>query len=79
MDFGEAIKELKAYQRVYREGWNGRGMYLELQEPDAHSKMTLPYIYIKAVQGDLIPWLASQVDMLADDWKIFRHYLGKEE
>ena len=68
MNFGEAIKELKKGNRVSREGWNGRGMYLELQVPDEHSKMTQPYIYIKTVQNDLIPWLASQADMLAEDW-----------
>lgn len=68
MDFGEAIRDLKAGGSVERMGWNGRGMHLALQVPDANSKMTLPYIYIKTVQGDLIPWLASQADMLADDW-----------
>jgi len=30
--------------------------------------MTLPYIYITTVQGDLVPWLASQTDLLAADW-----------
>ena len=68
MDFGEAIREMKLGSRVAREGWNGRGMWLEIQFPDEHSKMTQPYIYIKTVQDDLIPWLASQADMLADDW-----------
>lgn len=68
MNFGEAIELLKSGCRVAREGWNGRGMYIELQTPDAHSKMTLPYIYMKTVTGDLVPWLASQTDVLATDW-----------
>lgn len=68
MDFGQALSALKAGHRVERAGWNGKGMYLELQRPDAHSKMTLPYIYMKTVQGNLVPWLASQTDMLAEDW-----------
>ena len=68
MDFGEAIRELKAGNRVARAGWNGRGMYVELQTLDANSKMTLPYIYMQTVQGDLVPWLASQTDMLSEDW-----------
>ena len=68
MDFGDAIKALKHGDHVARDGWNGRGMYLSLQTPDEHSKMTQPYIYIKTVQDDLIPWLASQADMLAEDW-----------
>ena len=68
-DFGDVVKKMK-YKggRFTRAGWNGKNMYIELQRPDAHSKMTLPYIYMKTVQGDLVPWLASQTDMLADDW-----------
>lgn len=69
MNFGEALAALKAGQRVRRDGWNGKEMYLELQVPDQYSKMTLPYIYMSTVQGDLVPWLASQTDMLADDWQ----------
>ena len=69
-DFGYAITNLKNGSKVQRAGWNGPGQYLELQTPDEHSKMTLPYIYIKTVQGDLVPWLASQTDMLATDWQI---------
>ena len=69
-DFGEALKELKAGHKVTRGGWNGPGQYLELQVPDENSKMTLPYIYISTVKGDLVPWLPSQTDMLADDWEL---------
>ena len=65
---GQAIKEMRQRQRVARTGWNGKGMWLELQVPDAHSKMTLPYIYMRTAQGDLVPWLASQTDLLAEDW-----------
>jgi hypothetical protein len=68
-DFGAALRLLRQGRRVYRDGWNGKGMYLELQVPDAHSKMTLPYIYMRTVQGGLVPWLASQTDMLATDWQ----------
>ena len=70
-DFGSAIDELKAGERVQREGWNGKGMWLELQVPDEHSKMTLPYIFMSTSQGDLVPWLASQTDILATDWQNF--------
>jgi hypothetical protein len=69
MDFSAVLPLLKDGSRIARKGWNGKGMYLELQVPDAHSKMTLPYIYMKTVQGDLVPWLASQTDILADDWR----------
>lgn len=70
MKFGEAIEAAKEGKRIAREGWNGKNMYLELQRPDEYSKMTLPYIYMKTAQGDFVPWLASQTDILSEDWKI---------
>lgn len=79
MNFGNALEALKEGKRVARRGWNGKGIYLELQRPDAHSKMTLPYIYIvtnglitdnpEAPKG-VVPWLASQTDLLSEDWVI---------
>jgi hypothetical protein len=68
LTFGEALTHLKNGIRMSREGWNGKGMYIELQRPDAHSKMSLPYLFMKTVQGDLVPWLASQTDILSEDW-----------
>lgn len=67
-DFGEALRRLKAGSRVAREGWNGKGMWIEMQLPDLFSKMTLPYIFMSTVSGDTVPWLASQTDILASDW-----------
>lgn len=66
--FGWALEALQAGRKVAREGWNGKGQFLELQAPDEHSKMTLPYIFIVTVTGHRVPWLASQTDMLATDW-----------
>lgn len=68
--FGDAIFKLKLGARVSRAGWNGKNMWLSLQVPDANSKMSLPYIYMKTACGNLVPWLASQTDMLAEDWQI---------
>jgi hypothetical protein len=70
LTFGAAVEVLKAGKRVARAGWNGKGMWLELQRPDAHSKMSLPYIYMKTADDKLVPWLASQTDVLAEDWQI---------
>lgn len=67
---GQAVKEMHDGRKVARSGWNGRNMYLELQVPDAHSKMTLPYVYMRTAQGDLVPWLCSQTDLLAVDWDV---------
>jgi hypothetical protein len=66
---GWAVKQLQDGERVRRAGWNGKGMWLELQTPDANSKMTLPYVYMSTAQGDLVPWLCSQSDLLATDWE----------
>lgn len=70
MNFGQALESLKLGHRVAREGWNGKGMWLELQRPDAHSKMSLPYIFMKTADDQQVPWLASQTDMLAEDWTL---------
>lgn len=67
-DFGSALAALKVGERVARDGWNGRGMYVEMQKPDENSKMRRPYLYMSPVDGDLVPWVASQSDLLADDW-----------
>lgn len=67
---GWAIKQMHHGSKVTRPGWNGKGMWLALQVPDEHSKMTLPYIYMKTADNQLVPWLASQTDILAMDWMI---------
>lgn len=68
VDFGSAITLLKAGRKMTRKGWNGNGMHIALQVPDENSKMQQPYIYISSVDGKLVPWVASQTDMLALDW-----------
>lgn len=79
MNFGHALEALKAGQSVQRSGWNGKDLKLTLQRPDANSKMTLPYIYMEypthvanpgAPAGARVPWLASQTDVLAEDWTV---------
>ena len=79
MNFGQALEDLKIGARVARMGWNGKGIFIELQIPDEHSKMTSPYIFIDTTglqtenpdaPKSRVPWLASQTDMLAEDWVI---------
>jgi hypothetical protein len=69
LTFSQALDLIKLGFKIKRAGWNGPDQWLELQTPDEHSKMTLPYIYIKTQQDDLVPWLASQSDLLSDDWE----------
>jgi hypothetical protein len=70
MDFSKALSALKSGHVITRTNWNAPGQWINLQIPDENSKMTLPYIYISTKQGDLVPWLASQTDLLANDWEI---------
>lgn len=86
MDFGEALKALKAGKKVQREGWNGKGMWLYLVPGStfevsegrplaAHIPVGTQVEYhahidMKTAQGYHVPWLASQADILADDWAI---------
>ena len=77
LTFGMAIEEMRAGRRVWREGWNGKGIFLEMQAPDENSKMTTSYVYIDTtgLQTDnpaapkcRVPWAPSQTDMFATDW-----------
>jgi hypothetical protein len=77
MNFGEAITALKNGHRVAREGWNGKGMWLALEPGVEAAPNTTPqllsrrpYIQMKDATDQLVPWLASQTDMLAEDWGV---------
>lgn len=82
MDFGRAIQLLKVGQKVQRKGWNGKNQYIELAtnisyknanneivnaEHDAIGNKAIAFVGTSGVQ---LGWLASQADMLAEDWKI---------
>lgn len=82
MDFGKAIQELKNGKRVQREGWNGKNQYIELAtnicymnnkaeiinaEHESIGNNAIAFVGTSGVQ---LGWLASQADMLAEDWKI---------
>ena len=84
MNFGLAIEAAKMGKKIAREGWNGKGMFLYHVPAAAYPPSTevakeafcgsdVPYgayIAMKTAQGNVVPWLASQTDMLSDDWKI---------
>lgn len=73
-DFGFALEALKQGQKITRQSWNGKNMWLRLIIPEtADIDMGydyLPYIEIKTADNKLVPWLASQTDMLAEDWMV---------
>ena len=82
MDFGKAIQLLKEGQRVQRSGWNGKNQYIELAtnisykntkgelinaEHEAIGNKAIAFVGTSGVQ---LGWLASQADMLAEDWRV---------
>lgn len=68
MTFGLAVEAIKLGHKVARTGWNGKGMWIWLQEPDLDGHLT--YIEMKTADNKFVPWLASQTDVLAEDWEI---------
>ena len=69
MNFSQALELLKAGKRIYRTGWNGKGMNICMQCQDEYSKMTLPYIFMLTAQRELVPWVASHSDIFGEDWE----------
>ena len=66
MDFGDVIKGIKNKKVARRKGWNGKNMHLYLKSFPNHD----PFICMFTAQGTHQPgWLASQADMLAEDWE----------
>ncbi len=70
MNFEKALESLKRGDRVLRDGWNGKGMHVEVQRPDECSKMDCPYLSITNAQGLRVPWAPSQADLFAEDWRL---------
>jgi hypothetical protein len=69
-DFGQALQFLLQGKRLARAGWDGKGVYIEVEFPTNNSKMSLPYIFMKTADNNLVPWLASQSDLLTSDWQV---------
>ncbi|WP_319568231.1 DUF2829 domain-containing protein [Cohaesibacter marisflavi] len=80
MSFGHAIAALKEGKKVARAGWNGKGMWLVLVNSASYdvggrtlgpvNVEMLPWIGMKTAGGGFVPWLASQTDILINDWMI---------
>lgn len=85
MNFGQALEALKAGSMVFRKGWNGKEMFLFLVPgstfkvnrapllgiyPEGTEINYCPHIDMKTANGKVVPWLASQTDVLAEDWTV---------
>lgn len=79
MTFGEAIELMNKGKKVQRAGWNGKGMFLfqiaggawgfETDVGGVDGIDTDSFVCMKTAANTLIPWLASQADILACDWQ----------
>ena len=74
MNFSEALNELKRGYRLARFGWNGKNMWIELSEYGDNAmykdKPLCKHIMMKTADDKYVPWLASQTDILAEDWTV---------
>ena len=85
LSFGLAVEAMKLGKKVARDGWNGKGMFLFLVSGSTFKVNRAPllgiypegteinyhaHIDMKTANGTIVPWLASQTDVLADDWCI---------
>lgn len=82
MSFGLAIEAAKKGKRIARKGWNGKGQYVELATAISYASPAGAVVNVKhnaignqalafvGTSGVQMGWLASQADMLADDWMI---------
>lgn len=85
MSFGHAIAAMKEGHKVARQGWNGKDMFLFLVNGSTFKVNRPPllgiypegteidyhaHIDMKTANGQIVPWLASQTDMLSNDWAI---------
>ena len=83
MNFSEALIEVKNGKKITREGWNGKDQFVYFVDANSYPAQTeiakatfgetVPYsayLVIKTVQNIAVPWIASQGDLLAEDWKI---------
>jgi hypothetical protein len=84
-EIGWAIKQMRNGEKVARAGWNGKGMFLFLVPgstftvnrapllgiyPEGTEISYQPHVDMKTTQGTVVPWLASQSDLLATDWEV---------
>lgn len=82
MDFGKAIEAVKAGRKASRAGWNGKAQYIELATCVSYKNAAGEIINVNhqalgnnaiafvGTSGVQLGWLASQADMLAEDWQI---------
>lgn len=72
LSFGAALEQVKYGCRAARAGWNGKGMWIAVQEAYPNGEMEHPYIFMSDVNGKRFPWNPNNLDLLANDWCIVK-------
>jgi len=85
MNFSKALELIKEGNKIQRHGWNGKDMFVFLVPGSTFTVVQAPWLDIypegeeihyhahidmKTADGQVVPWLASQTDVLAEDWRI---------
>lgn len=85
MNFSEALYKIKNGNLVSRAGWNGKNMFVFLVAGSTFKVSRAPllgifeegteinyhaHIDMRTADGKIVPWLASQSDLLAEDWEL---------
>ena len=85
LEFGQVVRALKAGKKAARKGWNGKGMFIFLVKGSTFLVNRPPLLGIYPLEtsinyqahidmctanGTIVPWVASQSDMLGEDWSI---------
>jgi hypothetical protein len=84
LNFSQALISIKVGKKLARSGWNGKGMFVFLVQGstfkanrspllDFYPNTEIhyrPHIDMRDAQGSIVPWMASQTDLLSDDWMV---------
>jgi hypothetical protein len=68
MNFGEAFEEVKKGHAMRLPSWQ-EGVRIMAQFPDAHRKMTAPYLYVESRFGK-VPWIGTMIELFAENWEV---------
>lgn len=77
MSFEEALSKIKSGKGVMRLTYWKPDVFISIQIPDEHSKMTHPYLYISSRFGK-IPWMPTVVELFSEAWAYHEDYQGGE-
>ena len=77
MDFSDALRKVKAGNKIARKDWNGKGMWIacepvagKVTNHDVTAKISHPLLLIKNSNGTFATWVPSTTDIFAEDWEV---------